>query len=196
MLLIANSPLAKIFAPECHDELMRDPELVFKPLAEHPFSLIINTSCSSWIFKGGEARDIQDSHLAWYFSGGNDGQQNQETDWTGIVQMPLESTSIVELLNYARAGKTIPAKLAEETANAETNAQLRSKNRVMNMIKRCYTHLQNQYQKNKEDNKGEYVPSATEFLCGYVLAQELESNHAAKKALTSKFSELMKNIQI
>ncbi|UOF77050.1 hypothetical protein [Caudoviricetes sp.] len=197
MIISALSPVSKIFIPEFHEALMRDPSLIKQTVELMPFKVKIQCSCSAYIFEAGKQKDIQETHLAWWLTGGSEGKENQETDWTGLVEIKMPTTDISELLSYAIKGEKIPQKLAESTMEATIEAEQRSKKRVMQNVERVYRHMQAQYAFNKEAGKDDaYMPTTVEYLCGYILADELEKNQQAKKALTSKFQELMKNIQV
>jgi hypothetical protein len=61
----------------------------------------------------------------------------------------------------------------------------------MREIRKVNSAMTKQYEYNRQDNKGLYTPSITEYLCAYVLAEEKKKDIADKQELSQAFADLM-----
>lgn len=186
-ICIPMSPLTKIFLPEWHEILMKDPTRVF---TEEEFPIRVPRSAGDVHFRTNIPKQINERNLLLWITGGEAGDENQETDWTGIVQLPLteEDTGLVF------ATMTKPAKdLMSKIEDAKRIAKERSQARVMRQIRFVHGNLKKQYQVNQEAGAHAYAPSTTEFLCAYVLSAEENKRTEDLKKITDTFRNLMTN---
>lgn len=186
-ICIAMSPLTKIFLPEWHEILMKDPMRVF---TEEEFPIRIPRSAGDVHFRYNAPKQLTERNMLIWVSGGETGEENQETDWTGIVQLPLTDDDTGLLF----ATMTKPAKdLMSKIEEAKGVAKTRSEARVMRQIRFVHNNLKKQYQVNQEAGATAYAPSTTEFLCAYVLSAEENKRSEDLKKITETFRNLMTN---
>lgn len=203
MILIALCPLAKIFQrrfsikdePKTYtvDDLLAEPDRVFK---EENFTMSINRSAGDIAFTYGAPRQIVDPNLALWLSGGEDGTQSDDTDHTGIVQMPFDQATDEALRWYIAQGKALPPDLNDVIVSAREKAKELSKFRVMRQIHRVHSALKRQYALNEEQKLGAYQPSPTEFLSAYVLSSSEIQTAQKRSEITNAFKELMSKTQL
>ena len=205
MMVVALSPLAKIFQPYFHvydpqkgfktpvetitqDQLMKHPE---RMLVEEHFSIQVKreTGAVNLIFN--QPRNIPEEMLRTWLTGGPTGTRCQETECYGIVEMPLDSDASAAMTWFATQGKTPDATLLKTIQEARASAQALSTDRVMAAIRRVNTCMRRQYEINEENKLGDFIPSPVEYLCAYALAEEQTKSSAELSAVKSRFKELM-----
>lgn len=191
-ICLVLSPLAMIFQPKYHQTLMVNPELL---MAEEPksFDVVLRRSTGDFHMKYATPKQIADPLLLNWVTGGVDGDLSQETDYSGCVQLPLseEETGFVFA---ALTGMEKSKELLSAIDVAKDKAKAKSAERVMRAIRRTHSNLMKQYERNKEQQGEMYSPSATEFLCSYVLASEESKRAEDQQKVTNEFQALMKKI--
>lgn len=189
MIIFPMCHLSKIFCEEYQPELMRNPAMLFDTCK--PFSFLVSTSRRDHRFRSDQPSFITDANLIAWLCGGLDGMQCQETDWTGLIKLDLDAAQHGSMLAAIAGVRNVGEDIQSAIDQAKNQARLLSKERVMRQIRAVNSAMLKQYEINKQDGKGLYTPSPTEYLCAYVLAEEQQKNTAAKQELTKKFSELM-----
>jgi hypothetical protein len=198
-------PLAKIFQPsfEVKKEdgsievvtthmLMKNPERIRTP---EKFSVLVARSCGDVKFWYGEPRYISDVDLDAYLSGGPDGDWKQETDFSGLVQVPMDGDSMGELMAQVAAGGKTSESLESRVKKSQSIAKDISEKRVMRQIRSTLGHLKKERERLQEEGKGAYVPSPVEFLCTYALASEETQNADELAKITESFNSLMNKVE-
>jgi hypothetical protein len=189
MIIIPMAKLSKIFIPELQPLLMRNPQSVFD---ETPFNITIRTSRRDYIFKYNEPKYEHDPVLINWFCGGDDGFQNQETAWTGLVRLDLNSVQNSHILGAVAGISKIDSSTQTAIEDAKIAAMQLSEQRVMNQIRLINTHMLKQYEQNRQQGQEIYTPSAVEFLCAYILADEKKKEIDSKKEISEMFASLMR----
>jgi hypothetical protein len=188
MIIIPMCPLSKIFNKEMQPLLMKDPTRVFK---DEPFSVIVSTSRKDYRFEYMGPSYQTDALLLNYFLGGDDGMQNQETDWTGLVKLDLDTIQNGAILGAVAGVTKIDSSMQDSIEACKEKAKILSNERVMRQIRSINSNMLKQYQLNKTEGKEAYMPSATEFLAAFVLADEQKKNTEERQEITAKFAELL-----
>jgi hypothetical protein len=199
MILIALCPLAKIFQKKFQvhgaeienlsiSDLMENPERIFK---EEEFTIRVVRSCGDVVFRYDQPKQIIDPDLRNWLCGGEDGEQSPETDNTGIVKLPFDQETDDQIRFYMAKGKLPPKAIAEAISEARAQAQALSSKRVMKAVERVHNALKRQYQLNEEQKLGAYQPSATEFLCAYLMKTSEQTEATRRKSVTESFRNLM-----
>jgi hypothetical protein len=209
--VICLSPLAKIFQPAYHKQLMKNPDLVydakmqFDVIASKPsgdITLPYNKVIDLTKFFGrstNEDRKIIDC-FNW-LTGGEDGMLSRETDKTGCVLAPVDLEMTEMAIEYTQllaedpeaAEKFKKSMMSKKTktVSAMDKAREISNNRVMRTVHTVYDNLKKQQQLNRENNLGSYIPSPSEFLCAWILKAEETKTADERKRVTESFAELM-----
>lgn len=202
--IVALSPLARIFQPRFHKELMANPDKIFD---ENPFTICVDKPSGAFYVDFKKPKQIQQPALLNWLTGGPEGDRCRETDFTGIIYAPIQDDMLEALTNltglYAeneekgkkeqdRITKDISKKYGDQMASAKK----RSGDRVLRQIRTIHENLQKQYQINKENNVGLYTPSAVEFMCAFVLRTELEDDKAKTARITKEFAKLMEETRV
>jgi hypothetical protein len=189
-ICIAMNPLSKIFIHEWQDILMKDPIRVF---TEEDFAIRVPRSAGDVHFRFNTPKQVTERNMLNWIAGGESGEESQETDWTGIVALPLTEDDTGLLF----ATMTKPAKdLMSKINDAKELAKERSQARVMRQIRFVHGNLKKQYQTNQEQGANAYSPSITEFLCAYVLSAEENKRSEDLKKITDTFKALMTNTMV
>lgn len=197
--VICLCPLAKIFQPAEQKRLIKDPALVFK---EEPFPIMVAKPSGAVHFAYNKPKQVNDMDLLQWLTGGENGDLSRETEYTGLVYLPVKTETLDALANItsemmsgadpAEIQKKLNKSLLGDKQKAEmTAAKELSKFRVMRQIKTVHSNLQKQYDTNKENNLGLYQPSDSELLCSFVLAAELEQSTKERQAIAEQFAKLM-----
>lgn len=189
MIIFPMCNLSKIFCEEYQQELMKDPSKIYD--SSKPFSFIVSTSRQDHRFRSDQPNYITDANLINWLIGGQDGMQSQETDWTGLIALNLDAVQNGSILAAVAGVRRVGTEVEEAIEKAKADARQLSKARVMRQIRSVNNAMLKQYEINKQDGKGLYTPSITEYLCAYVLAEEQQKNSEAKKQITQKFADLM-----
>ncbi len=206
MYYVCLSPLAKIFQPEftvvipgekgepatyetvTRAMLLKNPDRIHK---KEQFSIKVERSVGTLIFKHGIPRVIVDPNIANWISGGPDGKRMQETDCYGIVKLPLTVEIEGAVGYFVNKGQQPPNELQQAFDEAQRTAEEMSNERVMGAIRMIHSSVKEQMRLNKEAGLGMPEPSAVEFLCAYVLAAEEAKSSKERKKVTDKFTEMM-----
>jgi hypothetical protein len=191
MIIFPMCPLTKIFVPEYQQELMKNPSSLLEDVPQKAFRFSLSTSRRDYIFRSDQPAYLTDANLCNWLLGGDDGMQCQETDWTGLIKLDIDAVQNGSILAAIAGVREVGDDIKTAIDIAKDNARQLSRARVMRQIRAVNTAMLKQYEKNREDNKGLYTPSATEFLCAFVLAEEQQRNTVEKKELCDKFAQLM-----
>ena len=198
-------PMAKIFQPRFEVKnpdgtfeivttamLMRDPERIRK---EEKFSILIERSIGDVKFWYGEPRYLANSDLVAYATGGIDGDFKQETDFSGLVEVPLDGDTMGELMAQIAGGQAAEGSLTSRIKGSQQIAREISEKRVMRQIRTTLQRLKKERERLQEEGKGNYTPSPVEFLCTYALASEETTTTEELKKITDSFNELMSKVE-
>ena len=202
--VIPLCPLAKIFQPEYHSALMKNPELIFDE--EAPFKITVNRPSGALVFQYKKPTLIKDPDILQFLTGGKEGLQCQETNNTGLVFAPIDEEMMEAMTNITTMMMEDPSKgekeqakvaklIREKQAHKINSAKEVSRARVMRQIKMNFDNLQKQYELNRQEGKGLYTPSSAEFLCTYALKADIDRQTADQSKITEEFSRLMEGIK-
>ena len=203
--IVALCPLTKIFQSRFHSDLMKNPDKVFDD--KTPFQIIIDKPSGAFMIDYKKPKQIQDAALLNWLTGGKEGLMSRETDWTGLIYAPIQDDMLEALTELTSLGIEDPekAKKEQERITKDINkkygeklaaAKALSEFRGMRQIRTIHDNLQKQYQTNKENGLGSYIPSTVEFLCAYVLKSELDKNKDDHARITKEFSRLMEETRV
>lgn len=227
MQVVACSPLSKLFLPEWEERLLENQELIFKEDEQFKFNVarpagaIENVHYSvpfrvdDYLRANKQLRDAKDAlNVMYYLTGGAEGTQSQETDWTGIVELPSVSgsdrdMSVVQhaVMQAQMSGdpcRIQAAKLRmdnlmnkswEDTQEAMKRARKIADERVIRQLKTTHINLMNQYKHNKDDGKGIYAPSSTEHFGAYVLRKMIQVS-AGRQSMNSDFKKWIQDVWV
>lgn len=189
MIIIPMAKLTKIFVPELQHEFMRNPASIHD---DTPFSFTMVTSRRDYRFEYNSPKFETDPLLLNWLLGGDDGLQNQETAWSGLVALDLDAITNGKLLGAVAGMSKIDKSANIIIEETKEKAKKLAEDRVMRQIRAINSNLKKQYEINRTNNESPYTPSPTEFLCAYVLAEEQKQDTASKKEITDMFAEMMK----
>ena len=190
MIIMSMCPLTKIFVPEMQKELLNNPSRVF---AEEKFSFVVNTSRRDYRYDYSQPTFETNALLLNWLLGGDDGMQCQETDWTGMVKIDLDAMQNGAVLSAIAGMSKIDNSVQQSIEDAKVRAAILSQERVMKQIRSINGNMLKQYEINRQEGKSPYAPSATEYLCAFVLADEQKKNSADRQEIANKFAELLKS---
>lgn len=182
----------KIFETVTQMDLIKDPTRIFKP---EKFSVTIDRPSGAITFWSSVPRYIADPDLRMFLTGGEDGQLKQETEFSGVVQMPMEVDGVGALMGMV-TGTTAAEDIKAEMEQGLGLAVIMSKARVMNQVRNIFTKYKRQLEKNKEQALGAYQPSPEEFLCMYVLDGEEKAKNEDMKDAQERIQSMLANIQL
>lgn len=207
--LVQASRLTKIFLPEFQQRCIDNPETIF--LAE-PFTVTIPRSLGAVILQHNkpvhsstlipksetrksevdETRDL----LPWLL-------EFEETDIYGIVKLdvPDMTTEIVDLdllsEDPAVQKKNVEKQLAmqktmvKSMSKAIAEAQVRADERVKRTLRITHQNLMKQWETNVTNGGGKQLPSNTEALGAFILAEEIKRAGAGKQRMVEHLSTIM-----
>ncbi len=185
--------------PKIPHEVLTRADIMKKPerlKVEEQFTITIERGLGDIHFRSGIPRQISDITLAWWLSGGPDGKEVQESDWTGIVMIPVDE-DVTQAIAFYTARKLKPDNRVQEAMTSAIDvARKNSNERTLRAIRGLYNGLQAQYKINKEQGGGLHEPSPVEFLAAYILASEEAKRMDDKSELVEQFSALMKKVSI
>lgn len=203
MMLIALCPLAKIFQPRFTVHEDGKPPLVVtldtvmeevesdRIWKKERFSIQVPRSAGDVIMYYDRPKMVTNPDLFLWLSGGEDGSQSRETDWTGIVMLNF-TDEIQDSLNwYLANGKRLPPELDAEVASLRAKAAELSERRCMTHVTKMHEHLKAQREHNKENKVGDSKPSATEYLCAYVMKKSELEKAKKEQIVRDSFEQLM-----
>lgn len=196
---ICHSPLAKIFQPHLQEGLLENPKLIFE---DEPALIYVERASGRVTFTVGRPRVFirrqstdqceQTDVLVEWLTGGDDGNQCQETEQYGIVKLRYEEhveRSVTEAM--MSGGSKLPDDLQSAVAKENEGAKRRSHDRVMRAVRRVYENMKRQQEMNKESNMGQIQPSRVELLCNYVLKHEIANEKARQAKITQEIEETL-----
>lgn len=199
MLIGCFSPLVKIFVPyyEVYEngktkivkqaDLQDNFDLLFK---EERFSFLVPRSSCDQRFIFGEPRNIADADLAQWLTGGESGEHNKETEWTGLAHLQMDPDVIGQMMAAAAMGQSSSG-LEAPMQSAREKAKLVSEARIMRQVRRVYENYVNQVSLNKEQSLGAPNFSVTEYLCSKLLKRETAELQAREDARRKEMDELV-----
>ena len=150
--------------------------------------------------------NLDDKNLAVYLTGDDIGQQldeefriHTETDCYGVAAIPLRSDVqgmlVASLASGDGAAEQLLLEERKQAKEAHDRAIKISHHRCVRAAKKMVAALKDQRQKDSESNRGSYVPSPSEYLAAYYLAEQ-ESEEAEKmRAVVDQFSGMMDKIE-
>lgn len=223
LYVIAGSPLAKIFQtnhvpgldplPENKwpNYLMRNPD---KVVNEDAFEVMVKRATGGLKFnymvpKQVTARDDQAAKAVYEWL-----IDSQESDCYGLVPfeagfdamavmsqiLEFDHMALVSDDKRAAAAKAkrddLQKSIRPSLKNAMEKAREKADERVMKNIKRVYEMLMRQYELNREQNLGLYTPSPVEYVCTYILRDEIEKAEAATKKMNEQFASMVEKTRV
>ena len=203
--VVCLTPLAKIFQPKYHKELIENPESILDD--KKVFQLVVTKPSGAINLEFRKPKLINDPAVLQWLTGGPEGDRCAETNYTGLVYAPVQDDVMegVAAITAAMAedpekGKKVQEEISK-TMVKKYNESMKavkklSEDRVMRTIKFVYNNLQKQYQINKENNMGLYQPSETELLCTFALQATIAESEGKRKEVTKKFQEILQEVQV
>jgi hypothetical protein len=204
MYCVVSAPEAQIFQPHLQDELLENPELIFK---RRNVKIYVERSSGRIEFTLGvpkpfgrrQSSDKQEDlpNIIPWLTGGEDGMRCQETEIYGCVSMGIEDDiagtiqQIVHESMLSGAVPEIPANLKAQMEAATAASEIKSRERVMRAARRCYRQLQDQYRINLEAGGQKYQPSKSELLCQYVLRREIQAEKMKQDKINAHMNDTM-----
>ena len=195
---ITHSPIAKIFQPHLQESLLEDPSKIF---VDEPCSIYVERASGRVEFKMGRPRVFirrqstdqceQTDFLVEWLTGGDDGNQCQETDLYGIVKLRYDDNVERGVTEAMMGGGGLPPDLKQAVDTENEGAKRRSHERVMKAVRRVYENMKRQHQLNEENKFGKIQPSRVELLCNYVLKHEIANEKARQAKITQEIEETL-----
>ena len=195
---ICHSPIAKIFQPHLQESLLEDPKLIF---TDDPCSIYVERASGRVEFKMGRPRVFirrqstdqceQTDFLVEWLTGGDDGNQCQETEQYGIVKLRYDDNVERGVTEAMMSGGGLPTDLKQAVETENEGAKRRSHERVMRAVRRVYENMKRQQEMNKEAGLGQIQPSRVELLCNYVLKHEIANEKARQSKITMEIEETL-----
>lgn len=200
--LIQASPLTRIFLPEWHDKCLADPKLlassekftVHIPRATGAIQLVHNVpTLASSLLPRTKERDVTEDEISplvlWLT-----GEQNNETDIYGVVEIPIQSSVADAIMGIMLGGDNKSGlKLIEDTrkqiAKGFIEARQKADARVMRACGKMYNVVKSTVEAMKKDGKGVYSPSYAEALAMEVMKDTIQ----ARRKPDERAAELMRS---
>lgn len=206
MLIGSFSPLVKIFQPAYQQELYNDPSLLWAKEQGKGWSMRVYKPSGDYPIKFGVPKDEHNPTLIDWLTGGDDGLQCPETDYTGIIQIPIESHDTGELLaqiegmlhdggDPKEAKRLIDQKRKEFRSSIEKAHDL-SEARVMRAVQAVYRSIKMQWKANKEGGFGRHDPSITEYLCVQVMLKKHEKKMKQESRVAQQMAAAMDKLDL
>lgn len=196
--------------------LKRDPMRIFK---EEPFEVIVQRPSGTIRLDYGKPKQIfgkEESEaklIVEWLTGGPNGDRCLETDCYGIVpfEVGVDVLSMVTGMGELQAMAAEGGEKAERAERrrlqlndlvqpkimkAQEDAKKLAHERVMRQVRTIYRNLMDQYEKNRQQGVGLYTPSPVEYLCAYVLRDEIRKAEEAERELNTQFQEIMRDVKV
>lgn len=213
-LVIAASPLVKVFLREWWDELMANPDAMtdFKT----PFSFDIQRGCKAFKSKFNVPMEITGSddkevlNLYNWLTGGPEGRDFPETDPWGVVAYDPKVDLVARLDEMSRleslmeddgSGPEVSMKELKKLRDdskksmltARADARVKAEERILRCMKNNHNNLVRQWQLNEEMKMGKYPPSVSELMGAHALSDQIKKANAKTQKVMAQMSELMGN---
>lgn len=200
MLIGTFSPLVKIFQTQFDEVLrgrmMENPDLMFDKTDPAPgWKLRIYRPSGDYPLAFGYPKPEQDTLLRWWITGGKDGCQCVETDYTGCVEVPLGYEDQGKLFADLVSGDTPAVDLMDNMKKSVSKAEEMSEFRVMRAVNATFAFITKQWQANEENKLGRHLPSVTEFLVLHLKSKMVDRKTKAEREQAKKVEEMMKVIE-
>ena len=191
------------------EKRVKQSEILSKPtriIEDEILRFEVPRSIGAYHMRVGRPVNLEDRNLAVYLTGDDIGQQmdedfriNTETDCYGIAAIPLKSDVQGMLVASLASGDESAEKLLmderKQAAEAHAQAKLISHHRCVRAAKRMVASLKDQRQKDREANRGSYVPSPSEYLAAYYLSEQESAEAERMRAVVEQFSGMMEKIE-
>lgn len=186
----------------CND-LLKDPNRV---VLDEPFRFYVPRSVGSFGLHVNRPVNVPDRNLVMFLTGDDIGQQidltyevSNETDCYGIAEIPLRPDVQGALVtSLALGGEDTTELLVKEKLQAKVaheKAVAISKHRAERAARQLVRGFKDQRQKDKEANRGHYVPSPSEYLAAYYLAEKETEEANQMAAVVERFNSMMDKIE-
>lgn len=202
MLVGCFTPLIKCFLPRWEVlEEGKPPRIVLQQeLRERPeevrkierIRFAIPRSVGDQLFILNEPREIADPDLIQWLVGGENNNE-QETMWSGLVPVKMDAEVQGAMMAAVASGAGTDM-LKNSMASAYERAKLKSHDRVMSQIRFLFNNYQQQLQLNKEQNVGHFQFSTSEYLCHYVLNDEITRKDKAESKANTLMQKFADNV--
>jgi hypothetical protein len=132
--------------------------------------------------------------LADWLCGGGDGGTNQETDCYGIADLGLNAEAATEIMEQLMTAGISGTKASFDSFRTDLKKQMKdamararkiSEARVMREVRRIHEFYEDQLRRCKELNQ-QYHPSKTEWLCRWVLKDEIAKRDEERAAIKAQ----------
>jgi len=212
-LLVVTCPIAQIFQENYHSRLIDNPASIYESDylvdgVKKPVEIVVPTNSMGPLTfrmgipfpiggKKGTDKSLDILAIANWLSGGDDGGRNNETDCYGIADLGLDdaaATALVEELmiagisgkkaNFAALGADVSSKMKEAMARAE----IISKDRIMRTVNDIHRNYESQRRVCEGKNET-YHPSRVEWLCRYVLREQVKEREDRQNLFKKNFEE-------
>ncbi len=184
-------------------ELLSDPKRITK---DEQMRFEIPRSVGTFSLRLNRPVDIKDINLSMYLTGDDIGQQldpdfriHTETDGYGVASIPLKADVQGMLVASLASGASDVEKLLadekKQAAEAHARAIKISQHRCIRAAKKMVAGLKDQRQRDREANRGSYIPSPSEYLAAYFLAEEESAEAERMRAVVEQFTGMMDKIE-
>ena len=198
-----GKPMPKEERITCND-LLKDAERIIRV---EPMRFLVPRSVGAFSVALNRPTNCSDPNLVMYLTGDDIGQQidptwqvHTETDCYGMASIPLrpdvQGALISSLASVDLADTETILKDERETARrGHERAVAISEHRAVRAARHVVKHLKLQRQLDKEANRGHYVPSPSEYLAAYYLAETEKDEAAQMQQVVSQFGDMMDKIE-
>ncbi len=207
-LVIAASPLVKVYLREHWESLMESPDLMTDD--KTPFEYDVPRGCTAFKIKFNTPTEVHGRddkevlNLFNWLTGGMGGREFPETDAWGIVAFEPKVDLVARLDEMARLDALedevsmkelkklrLDSRTAMQTARLE--ARKASEERIMRCMKNNHNNLIRQWQINEEMKMGKYPPSVAELMGAHALSDQISKANKKTQKVMQQMSHLMGN---
>jgi hypothetical protein len=196
MLIGSFSPLVKIFQPQFHEVLMENPDLVYSEEDQFApgWQLRIYKPSGDYPLRWRYPKVEQNRVLLEWITGGDDGNMQVETDYTGCVKVPMAVQDTGDLFAMLESGKD-GRNMQKTYQQAIKDAKEASEKRVMRAIESTYFNLRQQWKENMENKYEKHLPSVTEYLVLHVKSKQMDRKSKIEREHLKKVEKMMGEIE-
>lgn len=199
------SPLAKVFQRDGFKITSKEGKISFvslEDLIENPlritdssesnFSIYVPRSQGSIEFAHAKPKQIVDPLLLEYLTATRTNGIS-ECDMYGIVPFHIKQDALAEAITSAEdEEEAIRSRLKADRIESLEMAKKASHEKLMRAVRNVVQTIKESHQKLSEESKGKtYMPSETEILCTFILADEMAKTAQKRDSLMKKFQFAM-----
>lgn len=182
-------------------EVLKNPSRITQ---EETIRFLVPRSVGAFSVITGRPSNVTDLNLAMFLTGDDIGQQindsvHNETDCYGMAAIPIQADVQGALVaSLATGGDDADAIMKAEkkrAIEAHVKAKEISHHRAVRAAKWLVNGVKEQRQKDKEANRGHFIPSPAEYLSIYYLAEQEKQEAEEMSAVMNQFAGMMDKIE-